>query len=266
MLDQNVVFNRDDWLGKLNRRTVDPSSPAPLYYQLYTMLRDAIASGALQSGSKMPSEIELAATFDVSRNTARRALAELASEEMVVRRPGRGTVVDYSKQLDPIHAPLTDLMQGLDEVERNTKVTALQINFAIPPVEIAEKFGDSTQELCNLERLRNIHNVPYVYYNTWTRGFERTLTKKKLETNARFELFVEYGIEIARIEQFLSAERANPEVARALTIGTGKPLLKRVRYSYDKDGELVDYLTGLYNPDLFSYKMEATLTPYDVQS
>ncbi len=266
MLDENIVFNRDDWLGKLNRRTVDPSSPAPLYYQLYTMLRDAIASGALRSGSKMPSEIELAATFDVSRNTARRALAELASEEMVVRRPGRGTLVDYSKQLDPIHAPLTDLMQGLDEVERNTKVTALQITFAMPPVEIAEKFNNSTQELCNLQRVRNIHNVPYVYYNTWTRGFNRTLTKKKLETNARFELFNEYGIEIAQIEQFLSAERANPEVARALTIGTGKPLLKRVRYSYDKDGELVDYLTGLYNPDLFSYKMEATLTPYDVQS
>lgn len=266
MLDSNAAFNRDDWLGKLNRRTVDPNSPAPLYYQLYTMLRDAIASGALRSGSKMPSEIELAETFDVSRNTARRALAELVNEEMVVRRPGRGTVIDYNKQLDPIHAPLTDLMQGLDEIERNTKVTALQIIFAVPPVEIAEKFGNGTEELCNLHRLRNIHNVPYVYYNTWTRGFEQTLTRKKLETNARFELFVEYGIEIARIEQFLSAERANPEVARALTIGTGKPLLKRVRYSYDEKGELVDYLVGLYNPDLFSYKMEATLTPYDVQS
>ena len=89
MLDSNAVFDRDDWLGKLNRRTVDPSSPAPLYYKLYTMLRDAIASGALRSGSKMPSEKELAATFDVSRNTARRALAELASEKMVVRRRGR---------------------------------------------------------------------------------------------------------------------------------------------------------------------------------
>jgi len=259
MLDSDAAFDRDDLLGKLNRRTVDPTSPAPLYYQLYTMLRDAIASGALRSGSKMPSEKELAATFDVSRNTARRALAELASEKMVVRRRGRGTVVDYNKQHDPIHAPLTDLMQGLDEIERNTKVTALRISFARPPTEIAEIFGNADEELCNLHRLRNIHKVPYVYYNTWTRGFGRTLTKKKLETNARFELFVEYGIEIARIEQFLSAERATPEIARALTVGTGKPLLKRIRYSYNNEGEIVDFLTGLYNPDLFSYKMEAKL-------
>ena len=79
MMAENLVFDRDALLGKLNRRTIDPSSPAPLYYQLYTMLRDAIASGALQSGSRMPSEKELAATFDVSRNTARRALADLAS-------------------------------------------------------------------------------------------------------------------------------------------------------------------------------------------
>ena len=259
MFDSNVIFDRDDLMGKLNRRTVDPSSPAPLYYQLYTMLRDAIASGALRSGSRMPSEKELAATFDVSRNTARRALAELANENMVVRRRGRGTVVDYNKQHDPIHAPLTDLMQGLDEVERYTKVTALKIRFAVPPTEVLQKFNTGTEELCNLHRLRNIHKNPYVYYNTWTRGFDRTLTKKKLETNARFELFVEYGIEIARIEQYLSAERATPEVAKALTVGTGKPLLKRVRYSYDDDGGLVDFLTGLYNPDLFSYKMEAEL-------
>jgi GntR family transcriptional regulator len=257
MLDSNVIFDRDDLMGKLNRRTVDPSSPAPLYYQLYTMLRDAIASGVLQSGSKMPSEKELAATFDVSRNTARRALAELANDNMVIRRRGRGTVVDYNKQHDPIHAPLTDLMQGLDEI--NTKVTALKIDFTVPPSEIAQKFDAGDEELCNLHRLRNIHEVPYVYYDTWTRGFDRTLTKKKLESNARFELFVEYGIEIVRFEQYLSAERATPEIAKALTIGTGKPLLKRVRYSYDDNGELVDYLVGVYNTDLFSYKMEADL-------
>jgi GntR family transcriptional regulator len=259
MLESSTIFDSDDLMGKLNRRTVDPSSPAPLYYQLYTMLRDAIASGALRSGSKMPSEKELAATFDVSRNTARRALAELANEKMVVRRRGHGTVVDYKKQHDPIHAPLTDLMQGLDEVERYTKVTALKIEFAVPPNEILQKFQTGAEELCNLHRLRNIHQNPYVYYNTWTRGLERTLTKKKLETNARFELFAEYGVEIARIEQYLSAERATPEVAQALVIGTGKPLLKRVRYSYNSNGDLVDLLTGLYNPDLFSYKMEADL-------
>jgi len=257
MLESNLVFDRDDLMGKLNRRTVDPTSPAPLYYQLYTMLRDAIASGALPSGSKMPSEKELAAIFDVSRNTARRALAELANEKMVVRRAGRGTVVDYNKQHDPVHASLTDLMQGLDEI--NTKVSVLKIDFTAPPTEIAEKFGDGDEELCNLHRLRIIHELPYVYYDTWTRGFDRSLTKKRLESNARFQLFVEYGIEIARFEQYLSAERATPEVAKALAIGTGKPLLKRVRYSYDDDGELVDFLAGVYNTDLFSYKMEADL-------
>jgi GntR family transcriptional regulator len=257
MLESNAIFDRDDLMGKLNRRTVDPSSPAPLYYQLYTMLRDAIASGVLQTGSRMPSEKELAATFEVSRNTARRALAELANEKMVVRRRGRGTVVDYNKQHDPIHAPLIDLMQGMDEI--NTKVTVLKIDFNVPPAEIAEKFKAGSEELCNLHRLRNIHEVPYVYYDTWTRGFDRTLTKRRLETNARFELFVQYGIEIVRFEQYLSAERATPDVAKALMIGTGKPLLKRVRYSYNADGDLVDFLTGVYNTDLFSYKMEADL-------
>lgn len=53
--------------------------------------------------------------------------------------------------------------------------------------------------------------------------------------------------------------RATSEVTAAPVIGTGKPLLMRVRYLYNDYGELVDFLTGLYNPDLFSYKIEAKL-------
>ena len=250
----------DELLAKLNRQSIDPSSPTPLYYQLYTMLHDAISGGVLESGSKMPSEKDLATAFRVSRITARRALDELALKNMVARHRGRGTFVDYKYQPEPIHAPLSDLMESLDHMGRDTRVEVLGLKWMVPKGRVADAFELGAKEkLCHILRVRSKSEVPFAYYTTWTRGFDRSLTRKKLEAKPRMKLFRTYGIKISRVEQELSAEGASPEVAEALGVSTGKPLLKLVRMSYHADGTLLDMLTALYNPDLFRYRMETVL-------
>ena len=247
-------------LARLNRRSIDPDSPTPLYYQLYTMLHDAISSGELPRGARIPSEKELAANFDVSRITARRALDELALKNMVARHRGRGTFVDYRYQPDTIHAPLNELMQSIDHMFRDTKVKVVDLSFDEPPPDIAEGFNAAEGEkLCYQTRVRSKQNVPFAHYVIWTRGIPKKITRSKLETTPRLEIFKDYGIRVSRVEQFLSAEGASPEVAKLLGISTAKPLLKLVRLSYGTDGALCDNLTALYNPDLFIYKMETEL-------
>ena len=202
-------------LARLNRRSIDPDSPTPLYYQLYTMLHDAISSGELPRGSRIPSEKELAATFDVSRITARRALDELALKNMVARHRGRGTFVEYRYQPDPIHAPMNELMQSIDHMFRDTKVKVLELSFESPPPDIADGFNPASDEkLCHQVRVRSKQDIPFAYYVTWTRGFPKKITKSKLEATPRLELFKDYGIRFSRVEQYLSAEGAPPEVAR----------------------------------------------------
>lgn len=247
-------------LAKLTSKEIDPNSPTPLYYQLYTMLHDAISSGELPRGSRMPSEKELAQNFDVSRITARRALDELALKNMVARHRGRGTFVDYRYQPDTIHAPLDELMKSIDHMWRDTRVEVVELEFAVPPRSIIEAFAAKDDEtLCHQIRVRSKEGAPFAYYVTWTRGFNRKLTKSKLERTPRVELLKTYGIEFARVEQFLSAESASAEVAKRLGVSSGKSLLKLTRYAYDSDGELLDKLVALYNPDLFIYKMETVL-------
>ncbi len=59
--------------------------------------------------------------------------------------------------------------------------------------------------------------------------------------------------------QTLSAVAAPDEVAKALEMEPGSPLLSLTRRSYTREGEneqLVDYLQALYNPDHFQYKMD----------
>jgi DNA-binding GntR family transcriptional regulator len=61
------------------------------------------------------------------------------------------------------------------------------------------------------------------------------------------------------MERFLGAEGAPPDVARALDVPSGKPLLRLLRLSYDSDGRLQDHLVARYNSDLFSYRVETRI-------
>ena len=65
----------------------------PLYYQLKTMLLEAIQSGQLKADDQLATESELAQTYEVSKITVRHALRELADLGYVRREQGRGTFV-----------------------------------------------------------------------------------------------------------------------------------------------------------------------------
>lgn len=65
----------------------------PVHEAIRASLEQAILSGALPPGSKLPTETELAARWGCARMTAGRALNALAQAGMVERRRKAGTVV-----------------------------------------------------------------------------------------------------------------------------------------------------------------------------
>src|SRR5512132_1092688 len=70
-----------------------PAPATPLYYRIQEMLRRDIASGRLAAGARLPSETELAQSFNTTRTTVRQALARLTFEGLIARRIGLGTFV-----------------------------------------------------------------------------------------------------------------------------------------------------------------------------
>jgi GntR family phosphonate transport system transcriptional regulator len=64
-----------------------------LWQQLADSLLQEIASGALPAGSRLPTEMELAARYKVNRHTIRRAVSELAGQGLLSVEQGRGTFV-----------------------------------------------------------------------------------------------------------------------------------------------------------------------------
>jgi GntR family transcriptional regulator/MocR family aminotransferase len=78
--------------------TLDPGEPGPLYLQIATRLRSAIATGALSSGARLPSARTLSAQLGVARGTVDAAYDLLAGEGAIEPRGAAGTII--SVQID----------------------------------------------------------------------------------------------------------------------------------------------------------------------
>ncbi|WP_238916782.1 GntR family transcriptional regulator [Clostridium sp. YIM B02555] len=76
----------------------------PLYQKLYNSLYDKIVSGEYSEGEKLPTEKELAAQFNVSNITSKKALEMLADNGLITRVPGKGSfVMKYTEDKENIH-------------------------------------------------------------------------------------------------------------------------------------------------------------------
>src|SRR6476469_6912753 len=74
------------------KKAVTPSF-RPLYEQIKILLTQSLVAGEWKPGEAIPSEMELAARFKVSQGTVSKAIDELATENLLVRRQGKGTFV-----------------------------------------------------------------------------------------------------------------------------------------------------------------------------
>ena len=119
---------------------LDPSSPTPLYHQIYVLLRAKILDQRFGDGDLLPSEAELASSFAVSRITAKRALDEVAAAGLAVRRRGRGTIVTHAGEVPPVQASMDGLMENLLQMGLNTDVRLITFDYVSVPVELSSIF------------------------------------------------------------------------------------------------------------------------------
>lgn len=76
---------------------LDKKSALPLYVQLEHLLKRDITTGKYKKGDKIPSETQLAKKYNITRNTVRRAISNLANEGLLNQVQGKGTFVCLKK-------------------------------------------------------------------------------------------------------------------------------------------------------------------------
>ncbi len=116
---------------------LDRTADVALHAQLYRQLRDAILTGRLAAGARLPSTRDLALELEVSRNTTLEAFTQLSSEGYLEGHVGSGTYVSR-------HLP-DDLLQLRERPrpERNPTAPARARGprRAVSPISVAEYGG-----------------------------------------------------------------------------------------------------------------------------
>lgn len=235
-----------DWLGEAKAK------------QVYLVLRDRILSGACGFGAKLPTENELAVYHGVSRVTVRRALGELARERFIERRRSAGTRVIYRPAPAPMVADISGVLANLADMGRRTAVTLLSFDYLPAEGAVAQALGVGPDQLLQRAvRVRTVDRVPFSYLTTHVpESVAVTFTRQELAARPLLELLERAGVKVEHARQRISAALATPDVARALNVRSGSPLIELVRVVRDQSGRAVEHLHALYRPDRYAFEMD----------
>ena len=237
------------------------SSPSfrPLYKQIKELLLDGLRGGEWRPGEAIPSEIELAARFRVSQGTVRKAIDELAAENLLVRRQGKGTFVAShgEPQVRFRFLRLAPDAGGPVAAERRL----LDFRRARASAELARlldlRAGDS---MIVLTRLLLFSGDPVVLEEVWLpAGLFRGLSAAAVTEHkgALYNLFeTQFGTRMVRAEEKLKARSADPETATLLEVEPGHALLEVERLSFTYGDRPVEWRRGLYKTDRHFYRSE----------
>jgi GntR family transcriptional regulator len=226
--------------------------------QVYLLLRDRITSGRLEDGGALPGEQALAAEHGVSRVTVRRALAELEREGLVARRRGAGTFVLGDCGAKPIIADISDVLANLVAMGRDTAVRLISFGYREAPASVAGALCLKPRERVQYSvRVRLIDGLPFSYLVTHVpERLGVTYTEADLASRPLLALLEGAGVKVERATQDVTATLASPDVAAALEVETGSPLIGVTRTVFSSGGEGVEHLTALYRPDRYTLRLE----------
>lgn len=242
----------------MERDQVDPSLEPLKARRLALMLRERIASGEIPPGARLASEPALALQHGVSRVTVRRALDSLAAEGLIDRRVGAGTFVREAEAPKPIVADFANMLTHLVEMGRRTGVRLISFAYGTPPEAIAQALGLTAGERTQRSvRVRLIDGQPFSYLTTHVpERIGLTYSESDLASVPLLTLLERSGAAVERASQAISATLATPDVAEALGLDIGSPLLSLTRVVFGPDGRGVEHLHALYRPDRYSFQME----------
>jgi GntR family transcriptional regulator len=238
-----------------------PGTPAfsPLYQQIKALILQSLQAGEWKPGDLIPSEIELAGRFRVSQGTVRKAIDELAAENLVVRRQGRGTFVATHAEQHVQYRFLRLLPDHGDAGSEGPAERAIiDCKRLRAPADIARplglRTGDAVQQV---RRVLSFQAVPTILEDLWLPGGPfKGLTAERLALyqGTMYALFeTEFGVRMVRAEEKIRAVAADATAAALLGVAAGSPLLSVERIAYTYQDMPMELRRGLYRTDTHHY-------------
>ncbi|MFI8998779.1 GntR family transcriptional regulator [Streptomyces sp. NPDC053542] len=231
------------------------------YQQLADDLRTDLAGDRYPKGVRLPTEAELAETYQVSRQTVRRAFHDLVAEGLVYRVPGRGTFAA------PRDGRYLRRFGSVDDLMGLSLDTTMQLSSPLRrrvDIDAAGRLRLDSDMVHTLAFRRFHDDVPFCHTTVWLPpdvGETLTDVDQLTETGAR-STFTIIGLlddrldsPITEAEQSITVAPAPDAVAEELACEPHHPLLRIDRLYTTSEGRRVELAISYFLPEQYSYRV-----------
>lgn len=233
------------------------------YAQVAHELTEAISSGRYPIGSLLPTEMELAEQFAVSRSTIRAAMQELQNTGLISRRKSVGTRVEASSP--PQDRPgFSQAVGGIEEVQQFGDATIRQTAEVCDEVaddalarRLGVRPGSRWLRISSLRLWRDRpDDLPVCWTDAYIDASFSTKVRAHLEqTTGLFSTLIEElsGRRIQEIRQRIQAVSLPSTQACILQTKKGSPALEIRRQYFLSAASLAEVSISIHPGDRFTY-------------
>lgn len=215
----------------------------PRYREIEAWLREQC--GRFPVGTLLPSEMEIAAQFEVSRMTARHAVQMLVQEGLVDRRRGAGSFV----AAPPLHRRESILrsfsqdmrMRGLEPSSR-----VLLAELGTDPSAAGRLNLAPDALVVRIDRIRMASGLPMAVERAVLPGEFAEVLASDLASGSLHEALAALGRRMGRATGYVTARLATAEEAELLQLKPPVPLLVESRLITDRSGRPVESTETAY--------------------
>ena len=232
---------------------------SPLYQQIKGLILSSLRAGEWRPGEAIPSETDLATRYRVSQGTVRKAIDELASENLLLRRQGKGTFVATHAEAQ-VQFRFLKLVpdSGTRGSEGPAQRDIIECRRTRASTDVARALAlRSGDPVLQVQRVLSFGGAPIILEDIWLPATPfKGLTAERLANyqGPMYALFeTEFNVRMVRAEEKIRAIAAQAQHAKLLKIKLNMPLLSVERIAYTYQDEPMELRLGYYRTDTHYY-------------
>lgn len=231
-----------------------------LYDQIKDDLLSKIKDGTYPEGQTIPSELELAEMYGVSRPTIRQALQILVSDGYLEKRRRRGTVVTKPKVSQSFTMSISSFEDAMRLAGRLPKTKVLMFKRERANAEVEKRLELTRgQDVFKLVRLRYADDLPNVFVESYIPcTLYPGLDSFDFNESSLYAAMDTCGNPVMTARRRLEVIKADGAAAALLDVEAGDPLPLFHTVARDANGTAVEYSVATYRGESNSFELNVS--------